>query len=312
MQKLIRQVDEKKGIVQVTVGDERWYFKEGKDPETKNPIMLAVPSVTWIAGHYPKGLQFYRWLAEKGWDEAESIKVAAGDKGSKVHAAISAIFRGEEVRIDSKYANNSKSTAEETVLEELTFEEIQCIQSFLAWRNGLKSFKPLAWDITVFSEIENYAGTIDLIAEVDGEIYIIDFKTSQYVWTEYELQVSAYRHAVENGENVIYEMNPNGTTKDPIKVANLKTAILQIGYKKNKAGFKFTELENQFEMFKIARAIWNRESASQTPKKVEYPIVLSPAIKFDAPLGKQTTTAEPVTQGVAKPKVKSKKKDDDF
>lgn len=279
MQKLIRVADEKRGIVQVTVADERWYFKESKDEVTGNPKMLAVPSVTWIAGHYPKGLHFYKWLAEKGWDESQAIKQAAGDKGSKVHEAISAIFRGDEVRIDSKFINRSKSDVDTPYEEELTFEEVECIISFLDWRKSLESFEPIAWDITVFSEVGNYAGTVDLIARVNGELYIIDFKTSQYVWTEYELQVSAYRRAVENGENPIKIKNPNGTdTTVLLDVSNLKAAILQVGYKKNKAQFKFTEIENAFPMFLVAQQIWARETAGQSPRQVDLPIVLSPKI----------------------------------
>ena len=100
MQKIIREVDEKRGILQVTIADERWYVKETTNPATELPIHTFVPSVTWIAGHYPKGIGFYKWLADKGWDESQAIKSAAGDKGSKVHDAISAILRGEEVRIE--------------------------------------------------------------------------------------------------------------------------------------------------------------------------------------------------------------------
>jgi hypothetical protein len=87
--------------LQVTIANERWYVKEEKDPKTELPILKYVPSVTWITGHYPKGVQFYKWLAEHGWDESQAIKQAAGDNGSKVHDAISAILRGEEVRIVS-------------------------------------------------------------------------------------------------------------------------------------------------------------------------------------------------------------------
>ncbi len=305
MQKLIKSVDEKKGLVQVTVGDERWYFKPGKDASTGNPIMVAVPSVTWIAGHYPKGVGFYKWLADKGWDEAEAIKIAAGDKGSKVHSAISAIFRGEEVRIDSKFVNNSKSTLENQVFEELSFEEIECIKSFLDWRATLKSFKPLAWDVTVFSDEAEYAGTIDLVAEIDGQIYIVDFKTSQSVWVEMEMQVSAYAHTVVNGENVIEEMNPNGTTKGVVNVAGLKTAILQLNYRKNKNRYKFTEIEDCYDLFMTAKKIWFRESGTQHPRQVEYPIVLSPAIKPE----RVTTGFESVEKVIKKGK---KAKKDDF
>ncbi len=129
MKKVIREVDEKRGIVQVTIADERWYVKEEKDVKTDLPIFKYVPSVTWICGFYPKGLQFYKWLAEHSWDESQAIKQAAGDKGSKVHDAISAILRGEEVRIDSKFLN--RSTDE---LEELTLEECDAILSFVNWR----------------------------------------------------------------------------------------------------------------------------------------------------------------------------------
>lgn len=286
MQKVIKLLDEKRGIVQCTVADERWYFKASKDQQTGNPVMKAVPSVTWIAGHWPKGIHFYKWLAEQGWDESQAIKQAAGDKGSKVHEALSAIIRGEEVRIDSKFVNRSKSTEEVPYLEELTFDEVECIISFLDWRKTLTSFEPVAWDITVFSEQFGYAGSVDLIARVDGELYIIDFKTSQYIWDEYELQVSAYRRAVENGENPIYMTNPNGTENTMVDVSSIKTAILQVGYKKNKARFKFTETPDRFDDFiGVAKKIWERTSATQEPRRVDIPVVLSPAITLDEAMG---------------------------
>jgi hypothetical protein len=58
MRKYIRVVDEKRGIVQVTVSDERYYLKPGQDPVTELPVYTPVPSVTWIAGFWPKGIQF--------------------------------------------------------------------------------------------------------------------------------------------------------------------------------------------------------------------------------------------------------------
>ncbi len=169
MQKIIKEVDEKRGIVQVTIADERWYLKAETDPKTKLPTYKGVPSVTWIAGHYPKGIQFYKWLAENGWDESQAIKKAAGDKGSKVHYAISSILSGEEVRIDSKFMNPTSGQE-----EELTLEEVDCIKSFVDWKNEVKP-ESIAWDVTVFSDDYNYAGTIDYICKIDGKVYIVDF-----------------------------------------------------------------------------------------------------------------------------------------
>jgi hypothetical protein len=72
MKKVIREVDAKRGIVQVTIANERWYVKEERDPKTDLPVLKYVPSVTWITGHYPKGVEFYKWFASKGWDESQA------------------------------------------------------------------------------------------------------------------------------------------------------------------------------------------------------------------------------------------------
>lgn len=270
MKKEIRITDQKRGIVQVTIADERWYVRESRNKDTELPEFQMVPSVTWICGHYPKGIGFYKWLADKGWDESQAIKIAAGDKGSKVHEAISAILNGEEVRIDSKFMN--RSTGKE---EELTLEEVDAIKSYVDWTKTLDSYEPVAWDITVYSDIHGYAGSIDLIAKVNGEMYVIDFKTSAQVWPEYHLQVSAYRTAIENGENTIYTRNENGTEGKPVDVSGMKMAILQVGYKMNKAGYKWNEIEDAFPLFMAAKQIWQYESATQSPKKRDYPIVIS-------------------------------------
>jgi hypothetical protein len=263
MKKVIREVDEKRGILQVTIANERWYVKEEKDAKTELPILKYVPSVTWITGHYPKGIQFYKWLAENGWDESQAIKQAAGNKGSKVHDAISAILRGEEVRIDSKFIN--KETEQE---EDLTLEECDAILSFVNWRNEVKP-ESIAWDVTVFSSKYGYAGTIDYICRIDGKVYIIDFKTSKQVWPEYELQVSAYKRPLEQGEFTIEGFND---------IADIQLAILQVGYTRNKAGYKWTEIVDQFPLFLAARQIWAKETEGEAPKMREYPIVISPAI----------------------------------
>ncbi len=261
MKKVIKIVDEKKGVVQCTFADERFYAKPSTNDVTGLPEYKFVPSVTFITGSYPKGISFYKWLAERSWDESEAIKQAAGNKGSKVHLAIADVLQGKEVRIDSKYPNR------DGIEEELTLEECDCIISFANWFKE-ENPKVLAWETTVFSDQNNYAGTIDFICEIEGQTWIIDFKTSPYIWPEYELQLAAYKRTVENGENVFHGVD----------VTNIKTAILQVGYKRNKAGFKFTEIEDKFNLFLAAQTIWKNEHGGESVSKKDYPIVLSPAL----------------------------------
>lgn len=278
MQKIIREVDEARGIHQITIADERWYMKPAKDAKSGIPTYDAVPSVTWITQSYPKGIGYFKWLAEHGWDEAEAIKIAAGDKGSKVHSAIEDILQGKEVRIDSKYLNRTSGQE-----EELTVEECDCILSFIAWKTEMEEeyiLETITFEKTVFSERHNYAGTIDWVVKmthkVTGDVifWIIDFKTSQNVFTSHELQVNAYKRTVENGENEI---------KD-IDVSKLQMAILQVGYRKNKSGFKFTIIEDDFDMFIVAQKIWKKEHGKEQPVLRDYPIVLSPALTLEEAL----------------------------
>lgn len=284
MKKIIKEVDEEKGIVQVTIADERWYMKPARGVNGV-PEYKAVPSVTWITQSYPKGIGYYKWLAEHGWDEAESIKTQAGDKGTKVHLAIEDIMQGKEVRIDSKYTNKSLESE-----EELTLEECDAILSYLSFLKSKEAegfiIETLTYEKTVFSDQYDYAGTIDWIVKfthkltpMESEYWIIDFKTSQQVWPSHELQLNAYKQTLENGENLVPGLD----------ITNLRIAILQVGYRKNKAGWKFTEIENDFDMFLTAQKIWKKEHGNESPKKRDYPVVLSPALTIEEVLPKVET-----------------------
>ena len=263
MRKEIREADAKRGIIQVTIADERWYLKQKINDKTGIPEYEGVPSVTWITQSYPKGIAYFKWLADKGWDEAEAIKSAAGDKGSKVHLAIEAILRGEEVRIDSKFP--SKQTGME---EELNLEECDAILSFKKWLDRANP-KVLVSEKVLFSDIFGYAGTVDFICQIGEEYWIVDFKTSQYIWPSHELQLSAYKLALE--ENQDLNLPPD------FKVENVKLAVLQLGYRRNKDQYKFTEVEDQFELFIAAKKIWQKEHGGENITKKDYPIILSPA-----------------------------------
>jgi hypothetical protein len=254
MKKIIRNVDKEKGIVQVTTVDERWYIKPDNDQKTGLPTYQFVPSVTWIAEHYPKGIGYYKWLANKGWDEAEAIKEAAGDKGSKVHYAVADLINGKVVKIDSKYMN--PKTEQE---EELTLEEYDCIVSFTDW---VKEAKPkfLQSEFVVWGE--GYAGTVDLLCEIAGKIYIVDFKTSQYIWPSHELQLSAYLHALPP------ELDKNESFPPHL-------AILQLGYRLNKKKYKLTEISDKYREFEAARVIWANETEGVMPKQKDYPLEIS-------------------------------------
>lgn len=238
------------GVIQITTLDERWYSKE-----IDKGVYAFNPSVSWIAGHYPKGVGFYKWLADKGWDEAEALKSAAGERGSKVHKACESLLLGNPVKMDDKVAGSEGEPSE------LTVQEYECLMAFRDWwedfntehKVELMTTEQTLWVDAKEGEKYGYAGTTDIELLVDDEPWIVDIKTSKQIWVEHELQQSAYKHAKEN---------------------NPKIGIIQIGYPLNKRGWKFTELEDKFDLFLHAKAIWEHENPDTKPKQKDYPAEL--------------------------------------
>ena len=260
MKREIKEIDEKRGIVRITSTDERWYAKPSSNDINGLPEYKFYPSSTWIAGHYPKGIGFYKWLAEKGWDEAEALKIAAGERGSKVHQATQLLENGVEIRLDTLLFN--PNTSEQ---EEISVEEWEAILSYADWFNVTKP-QTLATELTVFNEKEQYAGTIDRILRIDGQIWIIDIKTSKSIWEEQIMQISSYSNADVDYKSL-------GITDE--EWVTRKLAILQIGYRLNKNRYKFTEQPDKFDMFLTAKKIWANENPNSKPKQIELPFAIS-------------------------------------
>ena len=234
----------REGLIQITTLDERWYLRQSDEKLFK--------SATWVAGCYPKGIGFYKWLAEHGWDEAETIKREAGERGSKVHQAIDALIQGKTVRHDDFLTNPTTGMP-----EQLTPDEYWTLTTFLDW---WKETKPvtICTEMTVYNDEFSTAGTMDWKGKLGDQIvpWILDWKTSQQIWTAHEIQMSILRHCEANSPEV------NGP---------VRTAILQVGYRKNKAGWKFTEIEDKMGLWMVAEEIWRVEHGKETPKQYEFP-----------------------------------------
>ncbi|HOE15454.1 MAG TPA: hypothetical protein PLH82_02105 [Candidatus Paceibacterota bacterium] len=238
MRKIIKNVNRIENIVQITIADERWYQIDNE----------FFPSVTWISGFYPKGIAFYKWLAERSWNEAEAIKSAAGDKGSKIHSAIVNLIDGLEVKMDSQFENPTTG-----LMEELSLEEYEAILSFKSFCDELKP-KFIDREFVVVSDKYQYAGTGDILCEINNKIHLIDIKSGQSIWPEYELQISAYAKALQRSID--------------------KMSILQVGYRLNKKKWKLTEIDDKFDLFLSARNIWKNECDKISPLRKDLPLAI--------------------------------------
>jgi hypothetical protein len=252
-------------ICRVTCPSERWYGKEIKDSETGLPTTKWFPSVTWIKSYWYMSPYLMKWIAEKGLTESDIIKKEAGLKGDKIHQATEDIDKGLPVEITATYLNK-----ETGFLEELTADEYEAILSYKDYIDS-EELELLANEMTVFGNgEEEYAGTLDRIfakgsIKEDRQIIILDIKSSQSVYKDMILQLSAYSHADIDYKEL-------GITEE--EWTNRKLIILQVGYSRNKNGYKATEVSDRYDLFKLAYQTWKEENPDSKPYQRDLPMFI--------------------------------------
>jgi hypothetical protein len=107
---------------------------------------------------------------------------AARDRGSRIHQALEWILR--------RAANVAVDPRDESAVEGARL-----------WLNQHK-VRPLEVEAFLINETFGFGGTCDLIAEIDGEVWLLDWKSgnsvawpSGQVYDEMRLQLAAYAHA---------------------------------------------------------------------------------------------------------------------
>tara|TARA_R100001594_G_C4025137_1_gene260014 strand:- start:374 stop:1147 length:774 start_codon:yes stop_codon:yes gene_type:complete len=159
---------------QITLPDSRYYRRNGK----------YYPSVTYVLGYYPKGKFFEDWLKKVGYSADYIVKKAA-DEGTQVHEMIESYLNNEELNFLS---SNGDPLYNPNIW-----------QMFLKFVEWWETYKPtlLETEVHLFSDKLKVAGTCDLVCEIEDELWIIDFKTSNSIQTTYELQTAIYSECYE-------------------------------------------------------------------------------------------------------------------
>jgi genome maintenance exonuclease 1 len=167
--------------------------------------LLRLVSITSVTSHFNKEV-FINWRKKVGEEEAERVTRAATSRGTDMHSLV------------ENYLYNRDLPSVQPIsdfLFKISKSELNRINNIYALEGSL------------YSKQLGIAGTVDCIAEYDGELSIIDFKTSKKPkpreWIEhYFVQCMAYGcmlyeltgltvkklviiMACENGECVVYE-----------------------------------------------------------------------------------------------------------
>ena len=159
---------------QITMPDSRYYQRNGE----------YYPSITYVLGTYPKGKFFEDWLKKVGY-ASEHIVRKAGEEGTKTHEMIEDYLNGEELNFLSPTGYPQYDT--------------QVWQMFLRFVDFWEEYNPklIEAEVHLFSDEIKVAGTCDMVCEIDGELWIIDFKTSNNLQSTYDLQAAVYGQMYE-------------------------------------------------------------------------------------------------------------------
>ena len=158
---------------QITLPDGRYYQRNGE----------YYPSVTYVLSYYPKGKFFEDWLKKVGYS-ADYIVKKASEEGTQVHEMIEAYLNGEELN----FLEHGRPMYNPGVW-----------QMFLRFVEWWEEYNPtlIEAEVHLFSDKLKVAGTCDLVCEINGELWVIDFKTSNHLQTTYDLQTAMYAQCFE-------------------------------------------------------------------------------------------------------------------
>ena len=178
------------------------YYKIPNDEE-----LLKLVSITSVISHYNKEF-FAKWRKKVGEDKANEITRKATSRGTDFHTLTEHLLKNDELPSGS----------------------VQPLAEFLYLiaKDELKNINKIyGLETALYSKELGVAGTVDCIAEYNGELSIIDFKTSKKAkprdWIDhYFVQCAAYAcmlyemtgiivkkfviiMACEDGDCVVYE-----------------------------------------------------------------------------------------------------------
>ena len=135
----------------------------------------SFPSVTTVLSKMSDKSGLDEWVKRVGKEEADRIRDEAAARGTEMHRMIEARFFGEHVDTDNDIARR--------LYQSLDLQ--------------LNALKPEAIEIPLYSKTLRVAGRTDCIGFYDGELSIVDFKTSRREkkkeWVhDYFLQATLY------------------------------------------------------------------------------------------------------------------------
>jgi hypothetical protein len=234
----------------VTTLDSRFYRRNGK----------YYPSITHVLSAFPKGPHYEDWLMKYGFN-SKVLAAKAADEGTQVHELVERYLNGEEI----KFLNE----------REQPIYDPEIWKMFLNFVDFWETYKPtlIEAEVHLFSDKLKIAGTCDIVCEIDGEIWILDLKTSNQITQTYEIQTSLYKECYEE----CFQKKVAKTGVLWVKAGSRGPD--KIGKKIKGRGWELVEASRKhsvnIEIYKALRTIFDVVNPKNEPNHLSFPTVVS-------------------------------------
>ena len=155
-----------------------YYAKDGKQ----------IPGTTTIIGRFKDSGALLRWAWKQGKDGVDLYETRdkAADIGTAAHSLVEWHIKG----IDGEPPDFLSLDSDSKV------KAMEAFGAYLNWERMTK-LEIVEQEMCLVSETYRYGGTPDAIGMIDGVLCLIDWKTSNGVYSDYLIQLAAYRNLWE-------------------------------------------------------------------------------------------------------------------
>lgn len=155
-------------------------IEEFKTAEGYDVDGIWYPRVTSILSikAKPALLRYYGNMPD--FKTGQLIAARSADEGTAVHETVEAILRGEHIAVPAAIQ--------------------PAVEAFIEFRRN-NDLVPLKIEERIISHDHRYAGTIDVLAEVNGTVGVLDIKTSLSIYRDYGMQTAAYIQALQEDKD---------------------------------------------------------------------------------------------------------------
>lgn len=136
------------------------------------------PRVTKIVDIKAKPALYHFYAKMQNYAAAQQVTKKSATEGSLIHETVEAILTGQKPEIPASIEPSIKAFGEFVIQKNIHVD-------------------PNYVEKRLVNYEERYAGTLDAIAMIGGKLGILDIKTSQEIYRDYNLQTSAYMAAMK-------------------------------------------------------------------------------------------------------------------